>query len=114
VSDSWSPPEPECDADGYPLEACLTALERWPFNYPGAIHYAAHLVELTGYGTIGWHGTGVRIATGGWSGCEDVIAALGQNPVVWGRYWESSHRGGLHVFQLGSPADDGRAGGTHG
>lgn len=41
-----------------------------------------------------------KIATGGWSGCESIMAAMRRNYVCWGLTWQSSHRGGLFVFTL--------------
>lgn len=42
-------------------------------------------------------GNTYTLITGGWSGNEDIIAAL-QESMFWTLYWESSHRGGKHVF----------------
>lgn len=45
--------------------------------------------------------TGVRVslATGGWSGNEQVIEAL-DGSMFHLRFWRSSHRGGLHVYEV--------------
>lgn len=40
-----------------------------------------------------------RFSTGGWSGCEEVIESLMSN-VFSSRLWESSHRGGIHIFNV--------------
>lgn len=41
----------------------------------------------------------IRLVTGGWSGNEEVI---GEIDATWFGvlYWQSSHRGGLHVFDV--------------
>ncbi len=39
------------------------------------------------------------VATGGWSGNEDIIMALQENYVVWGITWQLSERGGRYVFE---------------
>ena len=40
----------------------------------------------------------VRFATGGWSGNEDIVAALDRN--VWaGMSWVLSAAGGLHIYE---------------
>lgn len=42
-----------------------------------------------------------RIATGGWSGNEDIIEALSktQDGIWWHMWWIMSKRGGLYIFQ---------------
>ena len=40
------------------------------------------------------------MATGGWSGNESIIYAMRENYVLWATLWESSHRGGLEVFDV--------------
>lgn len=37
--------------------------------------------------------------TGGWSGNEEVIAALKQNTMFWMLYWKQSNRGGKYIFE---------------
>jgi hypothetical protein len=41
----------------------------------------------------------VSLATGGWSGNEQIIDTL-NGSMFHLRFWESSHRGGLHVYQV--------------
>jgi hypothetical protein len=41
----------------------------------------------------------VRLATGGWSGNEDVINELDGTFFSF-RYWQSSHRGGKHIYEV--------------
>lgn len=36
--------------------------------------------------------------TGGWSGNEDIISAMKDNTMFWMLMWQSSERGGKHVF----------------
>lgn len=42
----------------------------------------------------------LRLATGGWSGCESVINTLHRNIIFDTLCWEKSERGGLHIFKL--------------
>jgi len=102
------------DASGYPTEELLAELRgdvgehdsgRLPERTvddvcDDLLARAAEAINATGYGRA-WQEVGfLRIATGGWSGCEDIVEALMGN--IFGRMrWESSHRGGLHVFKLG-------------
>lgn len=51
----------------------------------------------------------LRFATGGWSGNEDIIAALEDNLMVRAMCWRLSARGGLHVYEL-PRREQGRAG----
>ena len=45
-----------------------------------------------------WNGeVEVRFVTGGWSGNESLLSAL-EGTMFKFRWWESSHRGGLHVY----------------
>jgi len=38
------------------------------------------------------------LATGGWSGNEDIIDAIIDNQMFYVLYWYSSNRGGRHIF----------------
>jgi hypothetical protein len=40
-----------------------------------------------------------RIATGGWSGNEDIISNLAET-FFWMRFWQSTHRGGGYIFYI--------------
>ncbi len=39
-----------------------------------------------------------RLVTGGWSDNEAIISAMESNILFWCFFWESSTRGGLHLF----------------
>jgi len=104
--------EPSFDADGYPTEETLVAIEAWRSD---------DLAACLDYARAAWHWPDwvgedlspaereivmakdgerfVRFATGGWSGNESIIAALRANLVVWGVCWRLSARGGLHIFR---------------
>ena len=93
--------EPTFDRDGYPTDDTLETIKTWPvedglptlFQFiKDALHpMYARYNELCD-GTI-------EIATGGWSGNEDVIAAFQQNVILWSVVWVSSHRGGRFIFR---------------
>lgn len=41
----------------------------------------------------------ITLVTGGWSDNEAVISAMRENTMGWLMTWQSSHRGGKHVFK---------------
>lgn len=43
-------------------------------------------------------GTKVTLITGGWSYNEGIITAMEANVVIKTMFWESSHRGGKHIY----------------
>jgi hypothetical protein len=47
-------------------------------------------------------------ATGGWSGNEDLIAALQENTIAWMLLWWASERGGKFTFKVRGEASHGR------
>ena len=52
--------------------------EYWPESEPGAVF--------------------VKVSTGGWSGNEDIIAAMQKNYIFWGRIFFCMRRGGHYTF----------------
>lgn len=51
----------------------------------------------TDYGVMNWNEKELRLATGGWSENEAIIDKL-MNSMFWLKYWKSSSRGGLYIF----------------
>ena len=91
---------PTFDSDGYPTDETLNAIRAWPENdLNGLIDFLRICFE--GYGRV-WLPSPhhFALATGGWSGNEEIIGALQENHVFWMTYWESSHRGGKYVFKF--------------
>lgn len=87
------------DHNGYPTEAFLDELRSLQ-DSDKLLARAAEAINATGYGSAREEGGMLHIATGGWSGCEDIVEAVLGN--IFGTLrWESSHRGGLHVFRMG-------------
>jgi hypothetical protein len=102
---------PECDADSYPTDATLMAIEQWSHQdmagcldfCRAAWHYPDYVSE-----DISVHEVGVlrakpqerylRFATGGWSGNESIIHALQTNRAVWLMTWRLSAYGGVYLF----------------
>ena len=71
------------DLSRYPIRALLDYIEpRWEYGDWG-FKRTKHKLELH---------------TGGWSGNEDIIAALQENFPFWAMYWLCSRRGGHYTF----------------
>ena len=96
----------EIDQEGYPTAASVDELKRWTFDPEKSyLAEAAHVLDAVadyfnecGYGRARRRGNVWRFATGGWSGCEEVIDALPS--LIDALAWRSSHRGGLHWYAL--------------
>lgn len=95
-------PEPAFDDDGYPTDATLEIIKVWPYK---------DFFTLMAFVRLAWKydnyfeqdGDFFYLATGGWSGNEDIIRALQENRVFWALCWEQSARGGKHIFKIPKP-----------
>ena len=87
---------PTFDRSGYPTEETLAYLRTLPWT--AAAMEFLDCAWNHHYGSVSEGAAELRLATGGWSGNEDVIHALMESP-FWSQGWQSSHRGGLHVFR---------------
>lgn len=98
--------------DGYPTEAALQRLETWPHqDMAGALDFvktiwhwpdfASH--DLSAHEAAILHANPgekyLRLATGGWSGNEDIVRALNSNRMIRAIAWRLHARGGLHIYQ---------------
>ena len=101
--------DPTFDEDGYPTDETLYAITKWPHEdgyyelmvfVSGTWHwpdfmYVNPIKNI--FGEPVWEYT---MITGGWSGNEDIVAALRNNPLFYAMCWRESHRGGKHVFEV--------------
>lgn len=107
---------PTFDANGYPTEETKLAIKEWEFqDASGWLQYVREAWDYR-YGeiweencltkmTTGWEVCrALKMATGGWSGNEEIVSAMQENFALWGLLWESSHRGGLEVFKVSNAA----------
>lgn len=97
---------------GYPTDEELDRIRQWP--YTDLLGWFAYVRAVGNYWPNGggWREhdgaddafkkpqRSYRIATGGWSGNEDIIRAMEENLVCWISTWQSSHRGGLYIFSV--------------
>lgn len=90
------------DQHHYPTEEALEKIRRWEMTDPGGLFdFVCPLFRR--HGTVILHANGeIHLATGGWSGNEDIIQAIHDNVMFWSNYWESTDRGGLYVFRFRS------------
>ena len=81
----------------------LNAISHWdPADYYGLMKYVMSLwhwpeyarKEVSDNGDIRYY-----LDTGGWSGNEEIIAAIQSNHMWWLMYWYQSTRGGHYEFR---------------
>lgn len=83
----------------YPSEQELDAIKVW--DYKDMRSCFDFIQSIWAYPEYAWiEEDKLHLATGGWSGNEDIIWAMKENPMLWLMTWESSHRGGKYVFDL--------------
>ena len=95
-------------AEKYPTDEELKRIAEWDISKNG-IDGLLELIE-----SIWWcpeYGYGfaegkLQLHTLGWSGNEDIIAALQANFIFWSIYWKSSERGGHYFFEIKGLRDD--------
>lgn len=91
-------PEP-FDEDGYPTTQALARVRMWDWkDLPGWFAYIQTLWRYDDY--IRSEGAEWKLSTGGWSGNESIVGAMGQNQMAWLISWRSSRRGGHYTFEI--------------
>lgn len=87
--------------DVYPSEQELDAIREWRReDFRGLLGFVRD--RWWPDRDYGWQEDGRRyaIATGGWSGNEELVAALKQNTMFWMLCWQMSRRGGYYEFEV--------------
>ena len=88
------------DKDGYPSDHELAMISAWDYkNMTGWFDFIESLWWNSGWGVVR-EKRKVYLATGGWSGNEDIIHAMRQNIMLWGRTWRWSKAGGGYKFKI--------------
>jgi len=103
---------PTFDAHGYPTKETLDAIEHWPWKDVNALldfvkaawhwpEHASHDLDAAEASVLRADPPDkfLRLATGGWSGNESLIAAFRRNHITHGYAWRLSTRGGLHIYE---------------
>ena len=72
---------PVIDIDGYPTEETVEFLSKHKNfkNAKEAMDFALKALEKMCYATVKRENNYIYIATGGWSGCEDIVRAMKSN-----------------------------------
>ncbi len=93
---------PLLDENGYPTEEALRRLREWPQNDP--LGWFAFAKSMWWRADWGWTESTLLaghhvfdVSTGGWSGNEEIIAAMRESP-LWHQTWEVIRRGGHYTF----------------
>lgn len=94
----------------YPTEEELKTIENWGYKdgFEKLAEYVCNLWHFSEWAEFrDWKKDDfdteyreLRLATAGWSGNEDIVSALYKNVMFRMLCWQSSHRGGLHIFHI--------------
>jgi len=94
------------DKNGYPTEETLAIIRAWDaYDFSGLATFVCEAWHK--HGTFTMTIDRLKMVTGGWSGNESIISAMGQNTTWWTLHWWSSQRGGYHEFRTGRYRHDG-------
>jgi len=100
------------DQDSYPYDAELAEIRDYDLLHRPVSGLVALLFAVWNWGIrdewVTRRGTRLYLATGGWSGNEDIIKALQENLLFWSMCWYKSMRGGAFWFHLDDAPNKGR------
>lgn len=78
----------------------LKRITEWPADdFMGLMEYVGDLWWAAKWG-FNVENNVYTLHTGGWSGNEDIICALGSNHLFWLMCWVQSRRGGHYIFEV--------------
>lgn len=88
----------------YPTEEQLGQLEKWDFQKESVPDFLDEIKSLWHWPEWGFIRKGKKVIrlelhTGGWSGNEDIIDAIGKT-YFWSLYWEKPVHGGHYYFKI--------------
>lgn len=96
--------------EDYPTEEQLQRIETWDYKegFDGLAEYVCniwHFPDWADYKPLAMDEYDreyreLRLATAGWSGNESIVTALHKNRMFTMLCWQSSHRGGLHIYHI--------------
>lgn len=92
---------PTFDKDGYPTEETLEKIRTWSLktnqDVADLFSYCKECWRFPEYFKI--ESDQVSFSTIGWSGNEDVVAAMEENYILKALCWLSSQRGGYYKYK---------------
>ncbi|MEI6748029.1 MAG: hypothetical protein ACOYMF_08400 [Bacteroidales bacterium] len=94
-----------CNENGSPTEAGLKLLAEWNVVIED-VSVMLRVIEQMWHGNKkGYKLSGKRVQhlelhTAGLPGNEEIIVALQQNTIFWGRYWKTHKKGGHYFFTI--------------
>ncbi len=95
----------------YPREAELSRIKEWDILKKPIKELLEYILPIWKYEDrfvlTGKRVLRLYLSTGGWSGNEDIIAALKQNFLFWSLCWVKSIRGGHYWFRIPPPFTQG-------
>jgi hypothetical protein len=91
--------EPTFDADGYPSDDTIEAIEKWPTeDFVNCLKFAEKAYQKQHYGVWKKQDGWIKIATGGWSGNESIVYAL-KTQVYWKFLFLAQTSGGAYYIK---------------
>jgi hypothetical protein len=96
----------------YPTDEQIAHIKAWPYEDPTGwfafIKTSGHWWPTEAWGWDERDDVDVivkavrvyEISTGGWSGNEELIAAMRDNDMLWSLTWYQSRRGGHYTFMV--------------
>jgi len=83
----------------YPTNRELKQIATWPYER-GSRSWFEFIESIWWSAEWGFRKSQRRyyVSTGGWSGNEEIIAAMRKNFILWSQCWISVRRGGHYVF----------------
>jgi hypothetical protein len=82
------------DEDGYPTDETIAKIEAWdPLDFEGLAEFLVSLWRFKNYARF--ENGLLHLSTGGWSGNEDLIAAI---PAHWSFFYKQQWRSGGHFI----------------
>lgn len=86
------------DGNGYPAGQSLDVIRAWEGDFAPLLEFVRRHWHWPNY--FRQDGRKYELRTGGWSGNEELIAALEGCVMFWMFCWQSSERGGRYVFEV--------------